>query len=98
LSLFCNALICNHVNATLTITLTATNCAKSRFGIKAKPKDHRTRSPSIVQRADLESRQSWLWLILFGIRLCKEQIWNQGKAPNQPRQFDILKKGVSPMI
>ena len=55
-------------------------CAKSGFGIKAKLESKARTIGVIVQRADLESRQSTNTLSVLDRQLCKERIWNQGKA------------------
>ena len=49
----------------------------------------------IVQRADLESRQSLIFTESMTSPLCKERIWNQGKAPSlRPcRPEDCAKSG-----
>ena len=56
------------------------DCAKSGFGIKAKHRPRPTPCWPIVQRADLESRQSRMIVPGSRLILCKERIWNQGKA------------------
>ncbi len=120
----CKEQIWNQGKASGTSSATVANCAKSRFGIKAKPlvisvtlativqradlesrqssarpdrstawivqradlesrqsfRSRRRMNLAIVQRADLESRQSREYRAKRRKELCKEQIWNQGKA------------------
>ena len=76
----CKERIWNQGKAERRATRAAAHCAKSGFGIKAKQVVAWFDAVSIVQRADLESRQSQALTWCKAPRLCKERIWNQGKA------------------
>ena len=80
--LLCKERIWNQGKARRIVGVARCNCAKSGFGIKAKLESGRPAPERIVQRADLESRQSCKPRKYKLRRLCKERIWNQGKAAN----------------